>query len=53
MRRRSIWVEGLFAGAKGWHDLLRFRLHGLTNVNIQALLVAADQNLKRWLQATS
>ena len=52
MRKRSIWVEGLFAEAKQWHGLHRFRLRGLVNVNIQALLVAAGQNLKRWFQAT-
>jgi transposase len=52
MRKRSVWVEGLFAEAKQWHGLHRFRLRGLANVNIQALLVAAGQNLKRWLQAT-
>jgi hypothetical protein len=28
------------------------RLRGLVNVNIQALFVAAGQNLKRWLAAT-
>jgi hypothetical protein len=52
MRKRSTWVEGLFAEAKQWHGLPRFRLRGLANVNIQALLVAAGQNLKRWLRAT-
>lgn len=52
MRKRSTWVEGLFAEAKQWHGLHRFRLRGLANVNIQALLIAAGQNLKRWLQAT-
>jgi IS5 family transposase len=52
MRKRSIWVEGLFAEAKQWHGLHRFRLRGLANVNIQALLVATGQNLKRWLGAT-
>jgi hypothetical protein len=52
MRKRSIWVEGLFAEAKQWHGLHRFRLRGLTNVNIQALMVATGQNLKRWLGAT-
>jgi hypothetical protein len=31
---------------------IRFRLRGLANVNIQALMVATGQNLKRWLQAT-
>jgi transposase len=52
MRKRSIWVEGLFAEAKQWHGLHRFRLRGLANVNIQALMVATGQNLKRWLGTT-
>ena len=52
MRKRSIWMEGLFAEAKQWHGLARFRLRRLANVNIQALLVAAGQNLKRWLRGT-
>lgn len=52
MRKRSVWVEGLFAEAKQWHGLHRFRLRGLANVNIQALMVATGQNLKRWLQAS-
>jgi transposase len=52
MRKRSVWVEPLFAEAKEWHGLRRFRLRGLVNVNIEALLVATGQNLKRWLQAT-
>jgi transposase len=51
LRKRSVWVEPLFAEAKQWHGLGRFRLRGLVNVNIEALLVAAGQNLKRWLQA--
>ncbi len=53
LRKRSVWVEPLFAEAKQWHGLGRFRLRGLVNVNIEALLVATGQNLKRWLQATS
>jgi transposase len=52
LRKRSVWVEPLFAEAKQWHGLGRFRLRGLGNVNIEALLVATGQNLKRWLQAT-
>lgn len=52
MRKRSVWVEGLFAEAKQWHGLHRFRLRGLVSVNIQALMVATGQNLKRWLGAT-
>jgi hypothetical protein len=51
MRKRSVWVEPLFAEAKSWHGLRRFRLRGLENVNIEALLIASGQNLKRWLAA--
>jgi len=51
MRKRAVWVEPLFGEAKQWHGLRQFRLRGLENVNMQALLVAAGQNLKRWLVA--
>ncbi len=52
MRKRKVWVEPLFAEAKQWHGLERFRLRGLPKVNSAGLLVAAGQNLKRWLRAT-
>jgi len=52
MRKRQVWVEPLFAEAKDWHGLRRFRLRGLLNVNIEGLLIAAGQNLKRFLAAT-
>ena len=52
IRKRKVWVEPLFAEAKEWHGLRRFRLRGLTNVNIEGLLIAAGQNLKRFLAAT-
>jgi hypothetical protein len=52
MRKRQVWVEPLFAEAKEWHGLRRFRLRGLDNVNSEGLLVAAGQNLKRFLAAT-
>ena len=52
MRKRHVWVEPLFAKAKDWHGLRRFRLRGLANVTIEGLLVAAAQNLKRLLAAT-
>jgi transposase len=52
LRKRRVWVEPLFAEAKQWHGLRRFRLRGLENVNTQGLLIAAGQNLKRWLAAT-
>jgi transposase len=51
MRKRSVWVEPLFGEAKQWHGLRQFRLRGLANVNMQALLVTAGQNRKRWLVA--
>jgi transposase len=49
MRKRAVWVEPLFAEAKEWHGLRRFRLRGSEKVNIQAQLIAAGQNLKRLL----
>jgi transposase len=49
MRKRQVWVEPLFAEAKVWHGLRRFRLRGLEKVNGEALLIAAGQNLKRLL----
>src|SRR5215217_5112787 len=52
MRKRQVWVEPLFAEAKVWHGLRRFRLRGIENVNIEGLLVAAGQNLKRFLAVT-
>ena len=49
MRKRQVWVEPLFAEAKDWHGLRRFRLRGLEKVNGEALLIAAGQNVKRLL----
>jgi transposase len=51
MRKRQVWIEPLFAEAKVWHGLRRFRRRGLANVNIEGLLIAAGQNLKRFLAA--
>lgn len=50
--RGWVWPEPLFAEAKQWHGLRQFRLRGLEKVNFQGLLIAAGQNLKRWLAAT-
>jgi transposase len=52
LRKRQMWVEPLFAEAKQWHGLERLRVRGLMNANIQGLLIAAGQNLKRLLAAT-
>jgi Transposase DDE domain len=49
-RKRSVWVEPLFAEAKDWHGMRRFRLRLLWRVNIEALRIAAGQNLKRLLK---
>jgi Transposase DDE domain len=49
MRKWQVWVEPLFAEAKEWHGLRRFRLRGHENVNNEALLVAVGQVLKRFL----
>lgn len=51
LRKRRVWIEPLFAEAKQWHGLDRFRLRLLWRVNIQTLLIAAGQNLKRYLSA--
>jgi transposase len=50
LRKRQVWVEPLFAEAKDWHGLRRFRLRLLWCVNIEALRIAAGQNLKRLLK---
>jgi hypothetical protein len=52
MRKRQVRVEPLFAEAKAWHGLHRLRLRGLQNANIQGLLIAAGQNVKRFLAAS-
>ena len=52
MRKRAVWVEPLFGEAKDWHGLRRFRLRSLWKVNTEGLLIAAGQNLKRWLTRT-
>jgi len=46
-RKRSVWVEPLFGEAKDFHRLRRFRLRGLHKVNIEGMMIAAGQNLKR------
>jgi transposase len=50
LRKRQVWVEPLFAEAKDWHGMRRFRLRRLWRVNCEALRIAAGQNLKRLLK---
>jgi hypothetical protein len=45
-----VWVEPLFGEAKEFHHLRRFRLRRLRKVNIEGVMVAAGQNLKRLIQ---
>jgi hypothetical protein len=49
LRKRQVWVEPLFAEAKDWHGMRRFRLRRLKKVNMEALLIASGQNVKRLL----
>jgi transposase len=49
LRKRQVWVEPLFAEAKDWHGMRRFRLRRLWRVNCEALLIASGQNIKRLL----
>ena len=50
MRKRSVWVEPLFGEAKEFHRLRRFRLRRLFKVNIEGVMTAAGQNLKRLIK---
>lgn len=50
LRKRKVWVEPLFAEAKDWHGMRRFRLRRLEKVNTEALMTAAGQNVKRLLK---
>jgi transposase len=49
MRKRKLWPEPLFGEAKQWHGLNKFRLRRLRKVNIEGLMIAAGQNIKRLL----
>jgi transposase len=51
LRKRRVWVEPLFGEAKDWHGMRRFRLRRLKKVNIEALLIASGQNVKRLVAA--
>ena len=50
MRKRSVWVEPLFGEAKEFHRLRSFRLRRLLKVNIEGVMIAAGQNLKRLIK---
>jgi hypothetical protein len=49
LRKRRVWVEPMFGEAKEWHGMRRFRLRRLWRVNVEALMIAAGQNIKRLL----
>ena len=49
LRKRRVWVEPLFAEAKDSQGMRKFRLRRLEKVNIEALLIASGQNIKRLL----
>jgi hypothetical protein len=43
-------VEPLFAEAKDWHGMRRFRLRRLWRVNCEAQIIAAGHNLQQLLK---
>ncbi len=49
LRKRRVWVEPMFGEAKEWHGMRRFRLRTLWQVNAEAMVIAAGQNIKRLL----
>jgi transposase len=51
MTERLWKIEGMIAEAKPWHGLVRAKYRGRANVQIQAYMTAAVQNIKRLLQA--
>jgi transposase len=51
MRKRLAWVEPLFGEAKQWHQMRWFLLRSIEKVNIEGLMKAAGQNIKRLLKA--
>jgi transposase len=53
MRKRSLWTEPLFGEAKQFHQMRKFRLRGLIKVNIEGVMVAAGQNIKRLIKRSS
>jgi Transposase DDE domain len=40
MNKRKVWVEPLFAEAKDWHGMRRFRLRRVWRVNCEAQVIA-------------
>jgi len=53
MRKRALWTEPLFGEAKQFHQMRRFRLRGLMKVNIEGVMVATGQNIKRLIKQRS
>jgi len=53
MRKRSLWTEPLFGEAKQFHQMRKFRLQGLMKVNIEGVMVATGQNIKRLIKQDS
>lgn len=47
LRKRQVWVEPLFGEGKQCHQIRKFRLRRLKKVNIESLIRAAGQNIKR------
>jgi hypothetical protein len=50
LNKRKVWTEPLFAEAKDWHGMRRFRLRRLWRVNCEAQIIAAGHNLQQLLK---
>jgi hypothetical protein len=50
MRKRQVWIEPLFAEAKGRHGMERMRLRTLERTNCEILVTASGQSVKRLMQ---
>lgn len=51
MRRRQVWIAGVFVDVKTHRRLNRGRGRGLAAMTIQALLVASVQNIQKLARA--
>jgi hypothetical protein len=50
LRKGSLWIEPLIGEAKDFHPLRRFFLNGLHKVNIEGMMIAVGQKLKRLIK---
>jgi hypothetical protein len=52
LRKCKVWVKLMFAEAKEWHGMRRFRLRTLRRVNVETTMIAAGPGQNRKLLLT-